>query len=110
MDITKSLTDFKNFGKALVPVVLVLMIVASFTLSVFAYSRTVKIEQDVTVIQKQMISLQQDINKNLEAINAHVMLIEKYAVDNYNWFYGDIDLRKSKITVEPKSSVTTKKK
>ena len=104
------LTNIKLGFKALIPLVLVAMLVMSFTLSIVAVSRTVKIEDDVTALQKQVITLQEDISKSLQAIQAHVMLIEKYAVENYNWFYGDIDLRNSDIKVTEKSNTKTKKK
>lgn len=104
------LTNLKLGFKALVPIALVGMLVMSFTLSIVAVSRTVKIEDDVTALQKQVVALQEDISKSLQAIQAHVMLIEKYAVENYNWFYGDIDMRNSDVKVNTKSNTKTKKK
>lgn len=104
------LTNIKLGFKALIPIVLVGMLVMSFTLSIVAVSRTVKIEDDVTALQKQVMTLQEDISKSLQAIESHVMLIEKYAVENYNWFYGDIDLRRADIKINDKSNTKTKKK
>lgn len=49
----------------------------------------VALQEDVSKLVKSQILLQEELSQNIEAIDAHISIIEKYAAANYNFFYGD---------------------
>lgn len=85
---TELKTKIKMALQAAVPAILILMVVMSFTLSILSYSKSVKTDKNVAALTEEVAKLTNDISLSLDAIEAHVSLIEKYAVENYNNFYG----------------------
>lgn len=49
----------------------------------------VALQEEVSKLVKSQIHLQEELSRNIEAIDAHISIIEKYAAANYNFFYGD---------------------
>lgn len=97
--------------RELSPLILVFLIVGSFLLSVAAFARTIRTDKHVSALASSVQSLTMsvekltnDISGKLSAIDAHVSLIEKYAVDNYYWFY-DIDT-KGRVTISDKKPMS----
>lgn len=97
--------------RELSPLILVFLIVGSFVLSVAAFARTIRTDKHVSELAISVRSLTEsvekltkDISGQLSAIDAHVSLIEKYAVDNYYWFY-DIDT-KGRVNISDKKPMS----
>lgn len=86
----------------LIPVVLLFMIVSSFTLSIVSYSRSVKTSKEVVELTKLIEQQNKSITNSLNAIEAHVMFIEKYAEKSYVHFYGDV----GRVNVKEKNNST----
>ena len=85
---TELKTKLKLGLQAVVPIIIIMMVLMSFTLSIVSYSKSVKTDRNVAALTEEVAKLTNDISLSLQAIEAHVSMIEKYAVDNYNFFYG----------------------
>uniref|UniRef100_A0AAU8AYP5 Uncharacterized protein n=1 Tax=Dulem virus 229 TaxID=3145706 RepID=A0AAU8AYP5_9VIRU len=78
--------------KYFVPLILgacALMLCTSFVVSLTSLSIGLRNQKEITQIQSSITQLTKVLNDRLDAIDAHVSLIEKYAQANYEWFYGN---------------------
>lgn len=86
----------RNFVSSLIPALLALMVVCSFTLSIYAVVRTGKTSKEVAELSQSVATLMEDQQKSfrdmsltLDAIEGHVAFMEKYIGDHATFFYGN---------------------
>ena len=84
----------KRAMQGIIPVLLVLMVFASFTMSIASLSKSVKTQRDVAALTEQFSKTTADLQLTMSAIEGHLAFMEKYMSDHHTFFYGD-----AKVTV-----------
>ncbi len=100
---------FTNALNALLPAICILCVACSFVLSIVALSKSISNERTITEVQSSVEDLSRKLDLRLQALDAHVGVIEKYAQANYEWFYGDSTTENKGFIVIDKSTTKSKK-
>lgn len=103
-----SISTIAEGVKRMIPSILIVMIVVSFALSVVSLSRSGRNQKAIAQIQRDVASMSFEICNRLDAMDAHISVIEKYAVDTYGWFYG-VDRVTINTNNKDKKVITNKK-
>lgn len=96
---------FRSVWNVVAPSLMVLLIVASFALSVAALTKSVKTDQKVNALAASFEKSMTEMSMTLDAMNGHLAFLENYLGDHANFFYGN-----ERITIDASNNVKNRKK
>lgn len=86
---SKFTEKFRQAWSVIAPSFMVLLIVASFALSVASLSKSIRTDQKVNDLTESFETTVADINRTLSAMEGHLAFLEKYLGDHASFFYDN---------------------
>ena len=80
---------FRQVWNVIAPSLMVLMVVASFALSVASLTKSVKTDAKVNRLTESFETTVADMNRTLSAMEGHLAFLEKYLGDHASFFYDN---------------------
>lgn len=80
---------FRQVWNVVAPSLMVLLIVASFALSVASLSKSVRTDAKVNALTESFEATVADMNRTLSAMEGHLAFLEKYLGDHASFFYDN---------------------
>lgn len=96
---------FRSVWNVVAPSMMVLLIVASFSLSVASLSKSVQTDRKVNSLAASFDKSMTEMNMTLDAMNGHLAFLENYLGDHANFFYGN-----DRITIDASNNVKNRKR